>query len=258
MVDHKPTKTWRRILPAVSIACIALALLLILTWTQRPRWHTYTFPANPDTGIAVAIDYPEDWRIEPTFSPEKVFSSGMYVTFVPLPPTGLARWWMEKVLRQDINNADNNNIQISVCTGIGHQDMAVMEKEIHDIGSQALTIQQTHTMHTLGPMLDASITIPPQIWGTTSKQKMRIHGVIIYPSTKTEASKYYISAATVTSSLHFPRFNAALTAMIPRIHLVKSPVPAKKSPPVFNTTPLPPASGGSRVVPLNPPASGGM
>jgi len=48
------------------------------------------FPTDPETGIAVAIDYRMTGTLAPHSALKKVFASSMQVDFVPLPPTGLA------------------------------------------------------------------------------------------------------------------------------------------------------------------------
>jgi len=100
--------------------------------------------------------------------------------------------------------------------------MAAMEQEGQKIVGLGCTLQLTHTAHKLGPMLNAYITMTPQFLGTTSTQNQRIHAVVIYPQAKTGAGKLLIGANAMVSSPSYPRFNAMLMAMTPRIHLVTS------------------------------------
>jgi len=80
----------------VTITCLAIALLAILTWAQRTRWRTYTFPPDPKTGIAVAIDYPDDWALDPRISQSDFFLSKRRVS--PLEQHSLLKWCREHLM----------------------------------------------------------------------------------------------------------------------------------------------------------------
>jgi len=221
-MTNRNTTRWRRALRGGVIVSVSVALLVVITRAQRPHWRTFTFPADPKTGIAVAIDYPDDWRIGTMIKPAERFGPGMRVEFTPLSPVGLTRWWMEKVLRQDTNYKDGDNIQASVISGAEYKDMATMEKEMRGFFGPGCTLKMVHAPHALGPMLTASLSMTPQFLGRAGNQPGdRGYGAVIYPQTKSGLDKIYITAGALVSSPRYLRFNAALNAMIPRIRLVK-------------------------------------
>jgi hypothetical protein len=90
LTEHRAHHRRRRVAWAGAITCLAIALLALMMWAQRPRWRTYTFPRDPRKGIAVAIDYPDDWMLD-----SHVDHDDYSVQFRPLEPNSLLKWCRE-------------------------------------------------------------------------------------------------------------------------------------------------------------------
>lgn len=215
-------KTQRRAVWGILAAGTIAVLLLVLTWAQRPRWRTFTFPANPKTGLAVAIDYPDDWKIGTMFQRPTNLSSHMQIELVPHPPQGVVRWWMEKVLRQEVVYDDTDAIFIEMQSGSDYKVLPAMEKEASSLMSPGNAIKLIHDHHALGPALIVSGTVSAGFFGNPNGNSPgKIYGMAIDLQAKDRADMSDFIIGAMTSERRFPRFVAAIRAMIPRIHLIR-------------------------------------
>jgi hypothetical protein len=217
MANTATKRGLRGALTVMAIVGILVLLVAGVTLTNRPCWHTYTFPADPKTGAAVAIDYPDDWRIAPPPNANKTFTPVMSLPLKPVPPVGIVRWMQEKLLRQDINFEDSDGIRIDVSSGKDFKDMRAIEKEMQVL-PPGLTLKLEHTRHALGAALSVDATFDTKLFGAAGAD--RIRGILIYPEATTGPNKIMIGIVGQSSKPRFPRIGATTDQIIPRIHLV--------------------------------------
>jgi len=97
----KTRGTRRRFVWLVMAGLTALMIVccVVLTrWANQPRWRTYRFPADPKTGLVIAVDYPDNWSmIDNHWISRRTFPL-QAVELKLRKQGGLAGWWTEHVL----------------------------------------------------------------------------------------------------------------------------------------------------------------
>lgn len=218
----KPIRPRLRIARRISLAVVCIALFAGISvttiQTARLRWRSFTFPADPHTGLAVVADYPDTVRC--TVIPH-TFSSEMELGLERKPPTGLARWWMEKVLGQNLKPYPWNRVEILVDSGV-HLNWAVREK-------QWLTrykgVRTDHFRHALGPALQMTYILDAKtarmLLNDKTAPPFKIRTICIAPTTSS-ADKQEIRANYDAPEPGYERFEPLFNEMVRRIHFVRN------------------------------------
>ncbi len=213
----------RALFGAVIIGIFA-AVAALLAWSSRPQWRTFMFPADPRTGVAVAVDYPDDWQIGTMLQRPTKFASFMHIQLLPHPPQGMVRWWIEKVLRQEVTYQATDAIEVHLDSGAGYMGLPAIERQARDFFVlPGFSMKLTHERHALGPALAMSGTVTAQFVGKPQGDPpLKGYIMVIALQAKDGLDRAEVSIAAMTSARRFPRFATAVTAMIPRIHLVRT------------------------------------
>src|SRR5690242_6858863 len=88
------TRRWIRRLAAAGAALVLVGgITALMLRAARPHWRIYTLPFDPRIGAAVAIDYPDDWTLDPRKMEPTSFPPS--VSFRPAKPNTFAQWCQE-------------------------------------------------------------------------------------------------------------------------------------------------------------------
>jgi len=202
-----------------GIVCLVLVLLALMTWAQRTRWRTFTLPADPKTGLAVAIDYPEDWTIDPQYiQPEgDRFQS---VRFSPLKPNSLVRWCREHLLGHREAKTLSATIRFTLYPAVTTGTIDEMEAAIHArrYGRTIDRVQVKRCRLPSGPALDTrlSLTLPVS---NGIRQHGKAHQCMIFLASQNRDLRM-----TLEANYFMPEDDAALDRRfqqaVDRVHFV--------------------------------------
>src|SRR5690349_9235602 len=92
----------RRLIVGVLLLLTMAGMTVLVAAISRPRYRTYVVPCDPYPHLAVSVKVPLSWKPNETHQlPVKgIFYEGL--EFEYNAPTGLARWWQERILRQNM------------------------------------------------------------------------------------------------------------------------------------------------------------
>ncbi len=214
----RPRRRFARRL-GLAVVCIALLALTIVAMLQtgRPRWRTFTFPADPQSGIAVAVDYPADWQVVHIGSvePSVTYQDVMHFGIKPAQPVGLERWWREKVLRENLKFSRQENMGIIVSSRQFYPSMEILAKQWRMSSPSETVLRLEQKRQSLGPDLELTETV------NMSEIVLKGDIVMIYPSAETGAGKMVIRAHYLAPQAKYGRMDAIYKQLVRRIHLVK-------------------------------------
>src|SRR5689334_14296464 len=94
---RKRRKRW--LLPALLAVGLTIAVIILMMQASRPHWRTATLPIGNHTGLVLAFDYPDNFNIKLT-AIKYPRSNSQVAGLISHPPTGLADWLNEHLLKQ--------------------------------------------------------------------------------------------------------------------------------------------------------------
>ncbi|HZO91850.1 MAG TPA: hypothetical protein VFB38_26265 [Chthonomonadaceae bacterium] len=211
-----PRKRLRWLWP-ISLAALLLAFATLgAIWMSRPRWHTYTSPALAKTGLAVVIQYPEDWQP----SPPKDAGVGMQIRLTHKPPSGFSRWLYQHIQHSNLAEWERDTLDI----GQGQRrydlkDIDSLERETQAIAANSkVKISSAHRFqHALGPALDGTIE---GNFGSGPNGNVFVRGTAVFPDNAPTQRKVCLALICITTRERYPRLQAAFEGMVQRVRLV--------------------------------------
>lgn len=139
----------------VLLLLLVLAgIAILVVAVSRPHFHRYVGSPLADTHLAVSVEASDRWKLN---NPRNNVGHPAWagLIFQPMPPTGLTRWWQEKVLRQDVREWQKVSLTIYMEHRAENQDMDTMERALKEMGS---TTPCRRFRHPLGPAMETTMT----------------------------------------------------------------------------------------------------
>ena len=228
MSDMGARRERHRTLAGIAIVGLILLVITLVSWTSLPRWHTYTFPPEPGTGTAIAVDYPDGWQpnVRDVGGNDTKINGGIRrITFKPQEPTGLARWW-DKILRQKPDQKFQPNIGLTIWHNFP-SDIDSAEQSWRNAGNIFKSLNVARTKHALGPALEikAQIDIPARpgvgMRAGNAQTRISIHNFTIYPNMPRLSKGMCLTLMFSFPADHYARTDAQFREMARRLRLVQ-------------------------------------
>jgi hypothetical protein len=189
----------------------------------RPQWRTVTFPVDSRTGLAIAIDYPDDWMLDPRRSMEG--SLNQAVQFIPKEPNSLVKWCREHLSGHRTVSKLPTTVRFVlspyVTTSVDELQ-AIWTSHRQAIGGYFDKVQVTRRTHNLGPELDITQHLA-RIPGSNSVVEATSYQTMIFFDSQAPPGRMIVNGNCFASSDAPMLVEGRFREVVSRIHLVHVP-----------------------------------
>jgi len=205
-------RRWRKGLAATGIAVFGTLIALWLSKTA-PRSHTYRFPADPDTGIAVSFDYPDGLVIDDGRNSRHLpasFEPDMVVTLSSRSIPAISRWWFETLLRRKlpVQGGDTISVEVTARADFGSQGRSLAEASRKSRGIlylEGFPAPVDETRHA------GAKAVQPMAMGQ--------HGMLIYPRAGGYRRPQEVLLTCTASEATYPEFGKSFESIWSNVHV---------------------------------------
>lgn len=222
-----PRRHRYRLLAGLFLLLMMAGMVFLVMAVSRPHYRTYVSPPLFNTHLAFSVEVPDDWQppSEGSFFRKSRDFPGL--EFQPSLPTGMACWWQEHILRQDMQRWEQDYMMIIVEDSSTMQTIAQEEDYFRTFSPSSIW---RRFRHRLGPALDITFIqhpVPLHHIGTVSgasgnrlpSEDMLIHWIFIYPP---EMPTHRIFITAGGSPKHASHLKSSLSHIAESVRLVDS------------------------------------
>jgi len=221
-----PARSQRRarLLIMTGVTAVTIAAGVVLTrWATQPRWRTYRFPADPKTGLVIAVDYPDAWTIpESRQLPMRILPfQGVDLTL--RRPGELAGWWMDHMLSPNAHNPVPPKLSFMVMWNEPEGEFDLLPR----VEAKAPTVISAHrarVANALGPASEMRSVV--RVRRNAMWPRRPVHQLLIMP----DRLKHHVLIVItyVGPDEAFPGGQSRLQEMSRRVHLLEPPGPMSR------------------------------